>query len=122
MDMTGRLMHLCWSRILLLTAGLCATGTSLSMDAVLSPAEIQQAVQSGKSMVSPNNGYIAKPYVLHEYNSGIRIDPDSPVVDALTVATPYERVRYYSYLEAYQSKPVSQSAAQPKSPRTTRIG
>lgn len=91
----------------LIAATLCAvSGRGLGLDAMLSSAEVQQAVRSGQSMVSPLNGYMAAPYVLHEYTNGIRIDPTSPLVDALTIGTPYERVRYYSYLEAFQKKPV----------------
>ena len=99
------------SHALLLALACAFGGTALGMNAVLSSAELRQAMHAGSSMVSPTNGYMANPYVLHEYTNGIRIDPTSPLVDALTIGTPYERVRYYSYLEAYQKKPVLQAGA-----------
>lgn len=109
--MTNRSSRLRWPRSLLATSLLGVATLALGMDAKLGPTEIGQAVKAGTAMVSPRNGYIAKPYVLHEYNSGVRIDPASPIVDALTIGTPYERVRYYSYLEAYQGKSVAQGGA-----------
>lgn len=109
--MPGPAVHFRWRHALLATALLAAAGRGVGVDVQLSPAEIQQAVRAGTAMVSPRNGYIARPYVLHEYNTGIRIKPNSPLIDALTVATPYERVRYYSYLEAYQGNKVSLSGA-----------
>lgn len=98
-------------RTLLTTALFLAGSVALGLNGTPTPAEVRQAVQDGKAMVSPMNGYVATPYVLHEYTNGIRIDPSSPLVDALTVGTPLERVRYYSYLEAYQKKPVTQENA-----------
>ena len=98
-------------QVLLLALACASGGVASGMDAVLNPSQLRQAVHAGSSMVGPTNGYVADPYVLHEYTNGIRIDPTSPLVDALTIGTPYERVRYYSYLEAYQRKPVIQANA-----------
>ncbi|WP_027483516.1 hypothetical protein [Deinococcus pimensis] len=86
--------------------------TSRGVQAVLSDAQIRQAMEAGRAMVSPQNGYLYPPYVLKEYTSGLRIDPNTPIVDAVTVGTPFERVRYDSYLVAYQRKPVQFATAQ----------
>jgi len=104
---TRTLRHL---QALLVLAG-ASGGTAFAMDAALNASQLRQAIRAGTSMVSPTNGYIAGSYVLHEYTNGIRIDPTSPLVDALTIGTPYERVRYYSYLEGFQKKPVVQANA-----------
>ena len=98
-------------RALAATALFSAVGMSIGIDATLSPVAVRQAVQAGMTMRSPRNGYIWAPYVLHEYTNGIRIDPKTPLVDAVTVATPYERVRYNSYLAAFQGKSLSTAEA-----------
>lgn len=73
----------------------------------LSPQDLQRAIREGTAMNTPSNGYILKDYLLKEYNSGVSLKPGAGEVDAVVVATPYERIRYTSYLEALQQRPMT---------------
>lgn len=75
----------------------------------LSPAEVQRAIREGTAMNTPTNGYILRDYLLKEYNSGVSLKVGAGEVDAVTVATPYERLRYHSYLEALQQLPMNRA-------------
>ncbi|PZA07575.1 hypothetical protein DNA98_08140 [Meiothermus sp. Pnk-1] len=61
-------------------------------------------------MNTPRNGYIISDYLLKEYNDGVSLKPGAGEVDAIIVATPYERVRYFGYLESLQRKPITDAA------------
>lgn len=84
---------------------------ALAVQPNLTPQELQRAIRDGTAMNTPSNGYILKDYLLKEYNSGISLTPGAGEVDAVVVATPYERVRYYSYLEALQQRPMTPAKA-----------
>jgi hypothetical protein len=77
----------------------------------LSPQDLQRAIREGMAMNTPTNGYLLKDYLLKEYNSGVSLKPGAGEVDAVVVATPYERVRYTSYLEALQQRPMTTAKA-----------
>ena len=89
---------------LLLTATTLPGGAALAVDFDLSPEEAQRAVSEGVAMVSPQQGYILGDYVLHEYISDVRLSPDDPEVNAVTVSTPYETLRSRGYYAGYQKK------------------
>ena len=86
---------------------------ALAVQPTLTPQEVQRAIAEGTAMNTPSNGYILKDYLLKEYNSGVSLTPGAGEVDAITVATPYERLRYSSYLEALQQRPMTVAKAQP---------
>lgn len=79
---------------------------SLGFTGSLSRAQITAAVRSGVTLVRQGRGYQAPGYLLFaERNTlGIR-NGDSPV-EAILVGTPYERLRYASYLAAFQGQSI----------------
>ena len=74
---------------------------------VLSAAEVERAIQVGTEMVSPSSGYRVQDYLLHEYVEGVRLRPDDPEVNAITLSTPFEALRYNAYVAKYQRKALS---------------
>ena len=71
---------------------------------VLRAADTQQAVRAGTEMVSPKSGYRVQDYLLHEYITDVRLRPDDPEVNAITLSTPFEALRYNAYVATYQRK------------------
>ena len=96
--------------LLVLTALGLSLGPALAFQPVLSTEEVQKALKEGSAMNTPRNGYILSDYLLKEYNDGLSLKPGDGEVDAIIVATPYERVRYFGYLESIQRKPVTDAA------------
>ncbi|WP_276957686.1 hypothetical protein [Allomeiothermus silvanus] len=96
--------------LLVLTALGLSLGPALALQPVLTTEEIQRALKEGSAMNTPRNGYILGDYLLKEYNDGISLKPGDGEVDAIIVATPYERVRYFGYLESIQRKLVTETA------------
>ena len=77
---------------------------ALAVQPTLSGQQVQRAIQEGTRMNTPSTGYMLGNYLLKEYNSGVSLTPGASEVDAVAVATPFERLRYYSYLEALQER------------------
>ncbi len=82
----------------------------LAFSPSLSAQQIQAAIKAGSVQVSPRHGYSWKGYLLKQFDDGLNV-PKNSVVDAVVVATPFERLQFQSYLETYQGQPLSQAAA-----------
>ncbi len=98
---------------LALAGALAVSGVTLAFSPTLSSSQIQAAVKAGHTMVSPKHGYSWKDHLVKQFDNGIDLTSAQATaeVDAVVVATPYERVRYNSYLDTYQGSPLSQKAA-----------
>lgn len=96
--------------VLVLTALGLSLAPGLAFQAALTVEEVRKALDEGRAMNTPRNGYILSDYLLKEYNDGVSLKPGDGEVDAIIVATPYERVRYFGYLEALQRRPVTEAA------------
>ena len=90
---------------------LALSGAALAYQPTLTPQQTAQAVKEGNAMLQAGGGYVWGPYLLHTYNEGIRLRPDSPEVDGVAMGTPYERLRYNAYLSAYQDQPLTSQQA-----------
>jgi hypothetical protein len=85
--------------------------SSQSVQTNLTSATVLEAIQAGRAMYGPRNGYLWGPYLLREYNSGVRITSTSSLVDAVAVGTAFERIRYNSYLERFEGSALSTAEA-----------
>lgn len=74
---------------------------------VLENDEVKRAIQMGTEMVSPKSGYRVQDYLLHEYIKDVRLRPNDPEVNAITLSTPFEALRYNAYVAKYQRKELS---------------
>lgn len=79
---------------------------------VLDAAGVKRAVQTGTEMVSPSSGYRVQDYLLHEYIKDVRLRPNDPEVNAITLSTPFEALRYSAYVARYQKKKLSPEEVQ----------
>jgi hypothetical protein len=86
----------------------CAPGWAFSPK--LTSAEIQKALADGRSESASRAGYPVTAYTLYAVPNALVIAPGRGAIDAVVVGTPFERVRYASYLAAFQGSHVSQSA------------
>ena len=83
-----------------------------AFDPQLSPAEVQRAVQAGAQMATPASGYKLQAWVLFEVKDPFIIHPQQGLVEAVITGTPFERLRYASYLAAFQGQTLKPAAAQ----------
>ena len=93
----------------LLTVAALSGCAAFAVNFDLSPKEARRAVAEGVNMVSPKNGYKLGDYVVHEYISDVRLKPDDPEVNAITLSTPYETLRNQGYYAEYQKKTLGES-------------
>ncbi|MEJ2665502.1 MAG: hypothetical protein P8Z81_00115 [Deinococcales bacterium] len=91
------------------SALLALAGTALAFSPTLSSAQVTSAVKQGQSLVSPKHGYPWKHYLLKQFDGGIDLTKSqmNAEIDAIAVGTPYERVRYQSYIDTYQGSPLT---------------
>jgi hypothetical protein len=81
---------------------------------VLAPGDFNEARTAGAQQAdSKTHGYVVKDYVLYDTRQPLTIPPGAGEVEAVIVGTPFERLRYASYLASLQGKPMTpqQSAA-----------
>ncbi len=93
-------------RAALLCAGLLMSSAA-ALTPVLTPALIAQATQEGHTMSRDTGVYTWGPYLLKTYTDDIVLRPDSPEVDGIALGTPYERLRYESFLDTFQDMPLT---------------
>lgn len=70
----------------------------------LSESDIQEAVTMGTQMVSQRSGYHLEDWVLFGVTDPLSILPEQGEIEAVIVATPFELVRYQSFLVTFQNK------------------
>ena len=85
-----------------------------AFDPHLPPSEVQRAVAAGKQMATPSSGYKVQDWVLFDVKDPFTIGPNQGTVEAVIVGTPFERLRYASYLAAFQGTPLKPKEAQQK--------
>ncbi|MCA9835725.1 MAG: hypothetical protein KC422_02375 [Trueperaceae bacterium] len=85
------------------------SSTALAINFELSQEDVQRAISAGTEMVSPQNGYKIGDYVVHEYIQDVRLGPNDPEVDAVTLSTPFETLRKRAYYAAYQKKTLAET-------------
>lgn len=98
----------------LLTTSLAAAWAqpSSGFAPTLSRAQITAAMQAGQALFREGRGYQAPHHVLFAGHDTLRIQKGQGPVEAIIVGTPYERVKYASYLQAFQGRGVSLPWAQ----------
>ncbi|MFC4454405.1 hypothetical protein [Deinococcus sonorensis] len=84
-----------------LLSALCA-GSALALTPSLTVQQVAQAAQEGDAMFHKNGAYVWGSYLLKTYTEDIRLRVDSPEVDGIALGTPYERLRYASFLASFQ--------------------
>jgi hypothetical protein len=76
-----------------------------AVELALSPAEIAAAVGEGGAMVARGEGYTIGTYLLFGLDDALHIKDNDQTIEAVVVATPYERLRYEAYLLAHEGRP-----------------
>ena len=101
-------------RTLLGLLGLAALTLGSTVQAVtltLSPAVVTEALKAGEDMSIKEGGYILGSYLLKAYNQDVILRPNSPEIDGIVLGTPFERLRYESYLARLEGKPLTTAQA-----------
>lgn len=88
-------------------------GTALAFSPTLSSSQVTSALGKGASLVSPKHGYPWKHFLVKQFDGGIDLTQAqmNGEIDAVVVGTPYERIRYQSYLDKYQGSPLTKKGA-----------
>jgi hypothetical protein len=86
--------------VALLLALSCAPG--LAFSPALTSAQLHKALADGRSEAASRAGYPVAAYSLYAVPNALVIAPGQGSIDAIVVGTPFERVRYASYLAAFQ--------------------
>jgi hypothetical protein len=76
----------------------------------LSPAGREAAVEAGRRMANAEGGYAIRDYVLFETADALVVRPGEGEIYAVTLRTPFERVRWTTYLQARQGRPAAEEA------------
>lgn len=71
---------------------------------VLSQQQALQATREGDLMFHQNGAYVWGSYLLKTYTEDIKLRVDSPEIDGIAIGTPYERLRYESFLASFQDE------------------
>jgi hypothetical protein len=73
-----------------------------ALEPALTAAELQSAIRDGKAIAFAHKGYPVSNYTVFEVPDALAIAPGGGSIDAVVVATPFERARYASYLAYFQ--------------------
>jgi len=102
------------------TRGIGAVVAALSLVFVASPGrafspiltatDTQAALAEGQAAAATHLGYPVAGYILYAVPDALLIGPGQGSIDAIVVGTPFERVRYASYLAAFQNAQAAGSA------------
>jgi hypothetical protein len=76
----------------------------------LTTADTKAAIAAGVALQSAHAGFEAQAYVAFAVRDALQISPGDGSIDAIVVATPFERLRYASYLAAFQGESLSAPA------------
>jgi len=71
---------------------------------VLRSVERQAAIDAGKSAALAHRGYSVASYTVYAVPDALAITPGEGAIDAVVVGTPFERVKYASYLAHFQGQ------------------
>jgi hypothetical protein len=78
---------------------LLSTGPALAYVPSLSAQQIRSAYDEGQQLARDrDSGYPLRAYTLYAVKDTLKLEPQNGAVDAVTIATPYERTRYESFL------------------------
>jgi hypothetical protein len=79
----------------------------------LSDQDIETARRSGATQAdSRTHGYTVEDYVLYDAKQPLSEPPRKQEVEAVVLGTPFERLRYASYLASIQGRPMTAAQAQ----------
>lgn len=90
---------------------LACSGPGVALTLSLSVEQIKQATQEGDIMYHQLGAYEWKNYLLKTYTEDVILAVNSPEVDGIALGTPYERVRYESFLDSFQDMPLTPEGA-----------
>lgn len=93
------------ARTAALIATACLAGQMSAVSAftpTLSQAQIADATHAGMRLSEQHHGYRASGSVLFDVADALQISKGQNPIEAILVGTPYERVRYASYLYVFQ--------------------
>jgi hypothetical protein len=76
-----------------------------AVELTLAPDEITAAVGEGGAMAARGEGYVIGTYLLFSVDDALHIAEDDQTIEAVVVATPYERLRFQAYLLAHEGRP-----------------
>jgi hypothetical protein len=68
------------------------------------------AASQGRRSAVERGSYVVKPWVLYQSADPLRAERAQPGIDAVIVETPYERVRFESFLQTMQGTPLATAA------------
>ena len=74
-------------------------------------SQIAEAAGLGARLATPYRGYPADGYLLYAVADALALKPDDGCVDAVQVATPFERTRHAAFLAALQGRTIAPEAA-----------
>lgn len=77
---------------------------ALALTPKLTASQSARAVADGAALATAGQGYPMSQYRLWAAQDTLSIAPGQGALDALVIATPFERLRYESYLNGYQHK------------------
>jgi hypothetical protein len=83
-----------------------------AVELTLEPNEIAAAVGEGGAMAARGTGYAIGTYLLFGVDDALHIADDDQTIEAVIVATPYERLRFHAYLLAHEGRPAPGSGDQ----------
>jgi len=94
----------------------CAIAAALPAGApaftpALSQRQIRGAISAGRTLFQEGRGYQAPQHVLFARQNTLHIQRGQGPIEAILVGTPYERLKFASYLSAFEGRPMSLSHA-----------
>lgn len=90
---------------------LCLSG-ALAYVPAPSTAQINQALEEGRRLAqNRDSGYPLKAYTLYAVADTLKLEAKNGAVDAVTIATPFERTRYQAFLSVLGQDPVTAQQA-----------
>ncbi len=97
---------------LLAVALCCVPAVAVGFTPTLSPQDIEAArIAGAEAADSKTHGYAVQDYLLYDVQQPLTIAPGEGEVEAVVVGTPFERLRYASYLASLQGTPMTASQA-----------
>jgi hypothetical protein len=91
---------------------LALSGPACAFTPRLSAQDIEEARRSGAQQAdSRTHGYVVEDYVLYDVQQPLGAPPGAKEVEAVVLGTPFERLRYASYLASIQGEPLTDAGA-----------